>query len=142
MVISKKIMAKLEKENNKLNELNKKRDEIIKAHLLKLEEIDKQIKAQTKIVDEIKAQEKAEKLDAIAVLMNRNGISVDTLYNAVASGDLYGIQEALEKGDNSTVPLLSENKDDAEATKGETSSDTSSVSTTSYGYSPVDNKNE
>ena len=140
MVISKKIMAKLEKENNKLNELNKKRDEIVKAHLLKLEEIDKQIKAQTKIVDEIKAQEKAEKLDAIAVLMNRNGISVDALYNAVANGDLYGIQEALEKGDNSAVPLLPENNADPDVT--ETSSDTSSANTTSYGYSPVDNKNE
>ena len=142
MSISKKTLAKLERENNKLEDLMKKKDELIRLHQLKLEEIDKQIKVQSKVVDEVKAQEKAEKLDAIATLMNRNGISVDALYNAVTNGDLYGIQELIEKNETPSAPEVSPSSTPSDDSSKETSEGTDKSTASGYGFSSYDENDD
>jgi len=94
--IAKKTLAKIEKEQQKLDNLIAKRDDYTANYQAKLSEMNKAISEQKKVIAELKGQEKQEKLDAVANLAEKSGVSVDDLLKAVLKSDFYGIQEKLE----------------------------------------------
>lgn len=94
MSTSAKTQAKIEKETAKLNALYAKR-----------EELDAQIKVQAKVVEELQEQQKSEKLNAVANSLGKSGVTVDALLAAVQSGNLYDIQDLIEKSNaNKSAP--------------------------------------
>ncbi len=133
--VAKKTLAKIEKEQAKLDSLIAKRDEYNAMVQAKLAEMNDEIKKQEKVLAGLREQEKAEKLDAVASLMGQSGISVDDLLKAAAKGDLYAIQEMLE------------NKGKAPVNTGETATNepvaenTNSENTALPSYEPSDLQN-
>lgn len=96
-VKEKKILAKIEKEQKKLDVLIAKRTEIEKKYQTEFDKIDAEIKEQEKIVDNYREQEKQAKLAKLSSIIGKKGVDIDTLLNAVANNDLYSVQEMLEK---------------------------------------------
>lgn len=94
--IAKKTLAKIEKEQQKLDNLTTKRNDYTANYQAKLSEMNKAISEQKKVIAELKGQEKQEKLSAVANLAEKSGVSVDDLLKAVLKSDFYGIQEKLE----------------------------------------------
>lgn len=127
--VAKKTIEKIEKEQVKLDSLLAKREELTTGYQAKLAEINDSIKEQEKVIASLRQQEKTEKLAAAALMLNKSGVSVDDLLNAVANNDLYGLQERLEnKGTTKSepaapAPVVEENNDDSN--EAEDSSDTS-----------------
>mgnify|MGYP004675390241 FL=1 len=101
MNVAEKTIAKIAKEQKKLDTLVAKRDEYNANVQAKLDSMNEDIKEQKAVIAELRKQEKAEKLEAISTLMNDKGISVDDLLNAVANNDLYAIQESMESSEKS-----------------------------------------
>ena len=93
MNVAEKTIAKIAKEQKKLDTLVAKRNEYNANVQAKLDSMNEDIKEQKAVIAELRKQEKAEKLEAISTMMNDKGISVDDLLNAVANNDLYAIQE-------------------------------------------------
>lgn len=96
MNVAEKTIAKIAKEQKKLDTLVAKRDEYNANVQAKLDSMNEDIKEQKAVIAELRKQEKAEKLEAVSAMMNDKGISVDDLLNAVAHNDLYAIQELME----------------------------------------------
>lgn len=84
--VAEKTLAKIQKEEDKLAGLE-----------LKKEELENQIKECKAGIAELRKQEKREKLDAIAELNDKAGISLDDLLKAAQSGDFFSLQEKLEQ---------------------------------------------
>lgn len=101
MNVAEKTIAKIAKEQKKLDTLVAKRDEYNANVQAKLDSMNEDIKEQKAVIAELRKQEKAEKLEAISTMMNDKGISVDDLLNAVANNDLYAIQESMESSEKS-----------------------------------------
>ena len=101
MNVAEKTIAKIAKEQKKLDTLVAKRDEYNANVQAKLDSMNEDIKEQKAVIAELRKPEKAEKLEAISTLMNDKGISVDDLLNAVANNDLYAIQESMESSEKS-----------------------------------------
>lgn len=101
MNVAEKTIAKIAKEQKKLDTLVAKRDEYNANVQAKLDSMNEDIKEQKAVIAELRKQEKAEKLEAISTMMNDKGISVDDLLNAVANNDLYAIQESMESSKKS-----------------------------------------
>ena len=80
-----KTIAKIAKEQKKLDTLVAKRNEYNANVQAKLDSMNEDIKEQKAVIAELRKQEKAEKLEAISTMMNDKGISVDDLLNAVAN---------------------------------------------------------
>jgi hypothetical protein len=99
-----KTAEKIERETAKLANLTAKRDELTANYRTKLDEIEKNIKEQESVVANLKKQEKLETLDAVSLLLEKNGVSANDLLNAVTKGDFYGIQEILESGGKPATP--------------------------------------
>lgn len=125
MNVAEKTIAKIAKEQKKLDTLVAKRDEYnanVQAKLDSMNEdsMNEDIKEQKAVIAELRKQEKAEKLEAISTMMNNKGISVDDLLNAVANNDLYAIQESMESSEKSAS--------DSEDTAGDDTAETVSTS--------------
>ena len=120
MNVAEKTIAKIAKEQKKLDTLVAKRDEYNANVQAKLDSMNEDIKEQKAVIAELRKQEKAEKLEAISTMMNDKGISVDDLLNAVANNDLYAIQESLESSEKSAS--------DSEDTAGDDAAETVSTS--------------
>jgi predicted nucleic acid-binding Zn-ribbon protein len=84
--VAEKTLAKIRKEEDKLAGLE-----------LKKEELENQIKECKAGIAELRKQEKREKLEAIAELNDKAGISLDDLLKAAQSGDFFSLQEKLEQ---------------------------------------------
>lgn len=120
MNVAKKTIAKIAKEQKKLDTLVAKRNEYNANVQAKLDSMNEDIKEQKAVIAELRKQEKAEKLEAISTMMNDKGISVDDLLNAVANNDLYAIQESMESSEKSAS--------DSEDTAGDDAAETVSTS--------------
>lgn len=120
MNVAEKTIAKIAKEQKKLDTLVAKRDEYNANVQAKLDSMNEDIKEQKAVIAELRKQEKAEKLEAISTMMNNKGISVDDLLNAVANNDLYAIQESMESSEKSAS--------DSEDTAGDDTAETVSTS--------------
>lgn len=120
MNVAEKTIAKIAKEQKKLDTLVAKRDEYNANVQAKLDSMNEDIKEQKAVIAELRKQEKAEKLEAISTMMNDKGISVDDLLNAVANNDLYAIQESMESSEKSAS--------DSEDTAGDDTAETVSTS--------------
>ena len=120
MNVAEKTIAKIAKEQKKLDTLVAKRDEYNANVQAKLDSMNEDIKEQKAVIAELRKQEKAEKLEAISTMMNDKGISVDDLLNAVANNDLYAIQESMESSEKSAS--------DSENTAGDDTAETVSAS--------------
>ena len=120
MNFAEKTIAKIAKEQKKLDTLVAKRNEYNANVQAKLDSMNEDIKEQKAVIAELRKQEKAEKLEAISTMMNDKGISVDDLLNAVANNDLYAIQESMESSEKSAS--------DSEDTAGDDAAETVSTS--------------
>lgn len=120
MNVAEKTIAKIAKEQKKLDTLVAKRNEYNANVQAKLDSMNEDIKEQKAVIAELRKQEKAEKLEAISTMMNDKGISVDDLLNAVANNDLYAIQESMESSEKSAS--------DSEDTAGDDTAETVSAS--------------
>lgn len=120
MNVAEKTIAKIAKEQKKLDTLVAKRNEYNANVQAKLDSMNEDIKEQKAVIAELRKQEKAEKLEAISTMMNDKGISVDDLLNAVANNDLYAIQESMESSEKSAS--------DSEDTAGDDTAETVSTS--------------
>lgn len=120
MNVAEKTIAKIAKEQKKLDTLVAKRNEYNANVQAKLDSMNEDIKEQKEVIAELRKQEKAEKLEAISTMMNDKGISVDDLLNAVANNDLYAIQESMESSEKSAS--------DSENTAGDDTAETVSAS--------------
>lgn len=120
MNVAEKTIAKIAKEQKKLDTLVAKRNEYNANVQAKLDSMNEDIKEQKAVIAELRKQEKAEKLEAISTMMNNKGISVDDLLNAVANNDLYAIQESMESSEKSAS--------DSEDTAGDDTAETVSTS--------------
>ena len=100
--VSKKILAKIEKEQEKLDAMIAKRDEFTANYQAKLAEINSAINEQKKVIADLREQEKREKLGVVADLVSKNGVSVDDLLNAVLSGNFEDIQSKIVKTGKAT----------------------------------------
>lgn len=120
MNVAEKTIAKIAKEQKKLDTLVAKRNEYNANVQAKLDSMNEDIKEQKAVIAELRKQEKAEKLEAISTMMNDKGISVDDLLNAVANNDLYAIQESMEASEKSAS--------DSEDTAGDDAAETVSTS--------------
>lgn len=120
MNVAEKTIAKIAKEQKKLDILVAKRNEYNANVQAKLDNMNEDIKEQKAVIAELRKQEKAEKLEAISTMMNDKGISVDDLLNAVANNDLYAIQESMESSEKSAS--------DSEDTAGDDAAETVSTS--------------
>lgn len=120
MNVAEKTIAKIAKEQKKLDTLVAKRNEYNANVQAKLDSMNEDIKEQKTVIAELRKQEKAEKLEAISTMMNDKGISVDDLLNAVANNDLYAIQESMESSEKSAS--------DSEDTAGDDAVETVSTS--------------
>lgn len=120
MNVAEKTIAKIAKEQKKLDTLVSKRNEYNANVQAKLDSMNEDIKEQKAVIAELRKQEKAEKLEAISTMMNDKGISVDDLLNAVANNDLYAIQESMESSEKSAS--------DSEDTAGDDAAETVSTS--------------
>ena len=120
MNVAEKTIAKIAKEQKKLDTLVAKRNEYNANVQAKLDSMNEDIKEQKAVIAELRKQEKAEKLEAISTMMNDKGISVDYLLNAVANNDLYAIQESMESSEKSAS--------DSEDTAGDDAAETVSTS--------------
>lgn len=120
MNVAEKTIAKIAKEQKKLDTLVAKRNEYNANVQAKLDSMNEDIKEQKAVIAELHKQEKAEKLEAISTMMNDKGISVDDLLNAVANNDLYAIQESMESSEKSAS--------DSEDTAGDDAAETVSTS--------------
>ena len=120
MNVAEKTIAKIAKEQKKLDTLVAKRNEYNANVQAKLDSMNEDIKEQKAVIAELRKQEKAEKLEAISTKMNDKGISVDDLLNAVANNDLYAIQESMESSEKSAS--------DSEDTAGDDAAETVSTS--------------
>lgn len=116
MNVAEKTIAKIAKEQKKLDALVAKRDEYNANVQAKLDSMNEDIKEQKAVIAELRKQEKAEKLEAISTMMNDKGISVDDLLNAVANNDLYAIQESIESSEKSASDSENTAGDDAAKT--------------------------
>lgn len=116
MNVAEKTIAKIAKEQKKLDTLVAKRDEYNANVQAKLDSMNEDIKEQKAVIAELRKQEKAEKLEAISTMMNDKGISVDDLLNAVANNDLYAIQESMESSEKSASNSEDTAGDDAAET--------------------------
>lgn len=94
--IIERLSRELEKEQAKL-----------KALLKKQSETEAEIKAKKSDIAELKNQLKAEKLNTVANLLGKNGISVDDLLSAADTGDFLTMQDKLEDNQK-TVPTVAE----------------------------------
>lgn len=106
---AKKMLAKIEKEQAKLDLLINKRNEYTAAYQEKVTEMNEGIKEQEKVVAALRRQEEIEKYDTVKSILGKKGISVDDLLTAAENGDMYGIQEILEG-----KPSVSEDSDNAD----------------------------
>lgn len=105
MSIAEKTIAKITKEEEKLETLIFKRDEYNCKVQAKLSAMNESIKEQETVIEKLRKQEKTEKLEAISSIMESKGITVGDLLDAVENNDLYSIQELIESsGNNSPVP--------------------------------------
>ena len=120
MNVAEKTIAKIAKEQKKLDTLVAKRNEYNANVQAKLDSMNEDIKEQKAVIAELRKQEKAEKLEAIGTMMNDQGLSVDDLLNAVANNDLYAIQESMESSEKSAS--------DSENTAGDDTAETVSAS--------------
>lgn len=120
MNVAEKTIAKIAKEQKKLDTLVAKRNEYNANVQAKLDSMNEDIKEQKAVIAELRKQEKAEKLEAISTMMNDKGISVDDLLNAVVNNDLYAIQESIESSEKSAS--------DSEDTAGDDAAETVSTS--------------
>lgn len=120
MNVAEKTIAKIAKEQKKLDTLVAKRNEYNANVQAKLDSMNEDIKERKAVIAELRKQEKAEKLEAISTMMNDKGISVDDLLNAVANNDLYAIQESMESSEKSAS--------DSEDTAGDDAAETVSTS--------------
>ena len=120
MNVAEKTIAKIAKEQKKLDTLVAKRNEYNANVQAKLDSMNEDIKEQKAVIAELRKQEKAEKLEAISTMMNDKGISVDDLLNAVANNDLDAIQESMESSEKSAS--------DSEDTAGDDAAETVSTS--------------
>lgn len=100
--VSKKILAKIEKEQEKLEAMIAKRDEFTANYQAKLAEFNSAINEQKKVIADLREQEKREKLGVVADLVSKNGVSVDDLLNAVLSGNFEDIQSKIVKTGKAT----------------------------------------
>lgn len=116
MNVAEKTIAKIAKEQKKLDTLVAKRNEYNANVQAKLDSMNEDIKEQQAVIAELRKQEKAEKLEAISTMMNDKGISVDDLLNAVANNDLYAIQESMESSEKSASNSEDTAGDDAAET--------------------------
>lgn len=116
MNVAEKTIAKIAKEQKKLDTLVAKRNEYNANVQAKLDSMNEDIKEQKAVIAELRKQEKAEKLEAISTMMNDKGISVDDLLNAVANNDLYAIQESMESSEKSASASEDTAGDDAAET--------------------------
>lgn len=116
MNVAEKTIAKIAKEQKKLDTLVAKRNEYNANVQAKLDSMNEDIKEQKAVIAELRKQEKAEKLEAISTMMNDKGISVDDLLNAVANNDLYAIQESMESSEKSASDFEDTAGDDAAET--------------------------
>lgn len=116
MNVAEKTIAKIAKEQKKLDILVAKRNEYNANVQAKLDSMNEDIKEQKAVIAELRKQEKAEKLEAISTMMNDKGISVDDLLNAVANNDLYAIQESMESSEKSASNSEDTAGDDAAET--------------------------
>lgn len=116
MNVAEKAIAKIAKEQKKLDTLVAKRNEYNANVQAKLDSMNEDIKEQKAVIAELRKQEKAEKLEAISTMMNDKGISVDDLLNAVANNDLYAIQESMESSEKSASNSEDTAGDDAAET--------------------------
>lgn len=116
MNVAEKTIAKIAKEQKKLDTLVAKRNEYNANVQAKLDSMNEDIKEQKAVIAELRKQEKAEKLEAISTMMNDKGISVDDLLNAVANNDLYAIQESMESSEKSASNSEDTAGDDAAET--------------------------
>lgn len=91
-----KLNRELEKEQIKLEALRKK-----------LSETEAEIKAKKSDIVELENQLKTEKLNAVANLLGRNGISVDDLLSAADTGDFLTMQDKIEDNQK-TAPTVVE----------------------------------
>jgi hypothetical protein len=110
MGYAEKTIERIKKEQTKLESLLTKKEEFTANYQEKLAEMNKGINEQKKLIDSLKEQEKQEKLDVVATLASKNGLSVDDLLHAIASGDFYGIQEKLENKTNPKENITTESK--------------------------------
>lgn len=90
-----RLNREIEKEQAKLVVLRKKQVET-----------EAEIKAKKSDIAELENQLKAEKLNAVANLLGRNGISVDDLLSAADTGDFLTMQDKLEDNQKTAISVV------------------------------------
>lgn len=128
MGYAEKTIERIKKEQVKLENLLTKKEEFTASYQEKLAEMNKGINEQKKLIDSLKEQEKQEKLDIMANLASKNGLSVDDLLQAIAKGDFYGIQEKLENKNTPKEELTTVSKtEETETSSNEISDENDTV---------------
>ena len=126
----KRIVAKIEKEQKKLETLKAKRDEIEKKYQAEFDKIDTEIKEQEKIINSYREKERQAKLAKLSSIIGKKGVDIDTLLNAVETNNLYEVQEMLENAEkaNKSEPSVSDDNSPADDATDNASSEASASS--------------
>lgn len=131
--IAKRTMDKIQKTEEKLDALIAKRDDFQQSVDTKIAEMNENIKAVEKELSKLREQEKTEKLAAIGSVLSKKGVSVNTLLAAVASNDLYAIQDILE-GNSAPAPASVSEQNESSETVSETENTDYSEKNAENGY--------
>lgn len=126
----KRIVAKIEKEQKKLETLKAKREEIEKKYQAEFDKIDAEIKEQEKIINSYREKERQAKLAKLSSIIGKKGVDIDTLLNAVETNNLYEVQEMLENAEkvNKSEPSVSDDNSPADDATDNASSEASASS--------------
>lgn len=131
--IAKRTMDKIQKTEEKLEALIAKRDDFQQSVDTKIAEMNENIKAVEKELSKLREQEKTEKLAAIGSALSKKGVDVNTLLAAVASNDLYAIQDILE-GNSAPAPASVSEQNESSEPVSETENTNYSEKTAESGY--------
>lgn len=131
--IAKRTMDKIQKTKEKLDALIAKRDDFQQSVDTKIAEMNENIKAVEKELSKLREQEKTEKLAAIGSALSKKGVDVNTLLAAVASNDLYAIQDILE-GNPAPASVAEQNEPSEPVSETENTNYSEEIAENGYNY--------
>lgn len=131
--IAKRTMDKIQKTKEKLDALIAKRDDFQQSVDTKIAEMNENIKAVEKELSKLREQEKTEKLAAIGSALSKKGVDVNTLLAAVASNDLYAIQDILE-GNPAPASVSEQNEPSETVSETENTNYSEEIAENGYNY--------
>lgn len=92
-----KTSDRIEKEQAKLDALYAKKSEISRAYEAQMQQFEDSIKKQKELLEQLRAQDKSEKVTKIVAVSEKLGISVEDMLDAAMNGDFASLQEKIEQ---------------------------------------------